>query len=285
MLRMVHSKRSRSFRKDLTQTVPRRSVYVSHRISTSFGAFILALACIVGSEHEQAYQPRALSGRYNAVSTCFHSVKPFFDFYQHTSTDPKPLLTNDQLDAYIRDGFIVRSGLLHNNEVNSLVDAGESIVSKHIEKAGGKMPSNGNFQVHEFGLVLNDKRFRDVALRSKLPVAAAELMQLDSNTQNLRVLRDVFLAKGHESTSSCGWHVDDQMFWPAAYQLPRPSQVDQTSINAWIALDDMPIEDGGSMAVSPASHDEDFSWRSEALAALNFDDKFGNGVSKDDLFE
>jgi len=147
------------------------------------------------------------------------------------------------------------------------------------------MPSNGNFQVHEFGLVLNDKRFRDVALRSKLPVAAAELMQLDSNTQNLRVLRDVFLAKGHESTSSCGWHVDDQMFWPAAYQLPRPSQVDQTSINAWIALDDMPIEDGGSMAVSPASHDEDFSWRSEALAALNFDDKFGNGVSKDDLFE
>ena len=95
----------------------------------------------------------------------------------------------------------------------------------------------------------------------------------------------MFLAKGHESTSSCGWHVDDQMFWPAAYQLPRPFQVDQSGVNAWIALDDMPAEYGGSMAVSPSSHARDFSWKSEALAALNFDDRFGNGISKDDLFE
>jgi len=75
------------------------------------------------------------------------------------------------------------------------------------------------------------------------------------------------------------------MFWPAAYQLPRPSQVDQTGVNAWIALDDMPIEHGGSMAVSPSSHVQDFSWKSDALTALNFDDQFGNGVQKGDLFE
>lgn len=98
-------------------------------------------------------------------------------------------------------------------------------------------------------------------------------------------LRDVFLSKGHESTSSCGWHIDDQMFWPAAYQLPRPSQVDQSGINAWIALDDMPIEYGGSMAISPASHAEDFPWKDDALSALNFKDEFGNGVTKEDLFE
>lgn len=95
----------------------------------------------------------------------------------------------------------------------------------------------------------------------------------------------MFLAKGHQSTSSCGWHVDDQMFWPAAYQLPHPTQVDQTGLNAWIALDDMPIEDGGSMAVSPSSHAHNLPWKNEALAALNFDDRFGNGIPKDDLFE
>lgn len=97
---------------------------------------------------------------------------------------------------------------------------------------------------------------------------------------------DVFLAKGPESTSSCGWHIDDQVFWPAEYQMPHASKkVDQSSINAWIALDDMPIENGGSMAVSPASHAEAFTWREDAYAALNFNDKFGNGVSKEDLFE
>ena len=96
--------------------------------------------------------------------------------------------------------------------------------------------------------------------------------------------RDVFLAKGQDSASSCGWHIDDQMFWPSSYNLPT-FEIDQSGINAWIALDDMPIENGGSMAVSPASHAQDFSWRTEAYSALNFDDKYGNGVSKEELIE
>eukprot|EP00581_Thalassiosira_minuscula_P030158 CAMPEP_0183786424 /NCGR_PEP_ID=MMETSP0739-20130205/67020_1 /TAXON_ID=385413 /ORGANISM="Thalassiosira miniscula, Strain CCMP1093" /LENGTH=451 /DNA_ID=CAMNT_0026030475 /DNA_START=112 /DNA_END=1467 /DNA_ORIENTATION=+ len=282
-----HSKSPRSRRK--VPTVSKRAC-ASHRISTPFafaGAFIVALAGIVGSEHELGYQLRASSGSHSdIVGPLLHLVRRLFDFKQHTLTNTKrAVLTEDQIDAYTRDGFLVVSGLLHENEVNSLVDAGENLISKHIEKAGGKVAAKGNFQVHEFGLVLNDKRFRDVALHSNLPLAAAELMQVDGDTQNLRVLRDVFLAKGHESTSSCGWHVDDQVFWPAAYKLPRPSQIDLSSVNAWIALDDMPIENGGSMAVSPASHREDFTWRSEALSALNFDDKFGNGIAKDDLFD
>ena len=95
----------------------------------------------------------------------------------------------------------------------------------------------------------------------------------------------MFLAKGLESTSSCGWHVDDQLFWPASYQLPIPHNVDKSRRNAWIALDDMPIEYGGSMAVSPQSHVQDFTWREEAYSTLNFFDSLGNGVEKDALFE
>lgn len=98
------------------------------------------------------------------------------------------------------------------------------------------------------------------------------------------ITRDVFLAKGHESASSCGWHIDDQLFWPTAYKLPS-NEVDSSGINAWVALDDMPIDVGGSMAVSPASHTQDFSWRDDAYAALNFNEKFSNGVSKNDLVE
>lgn len=284
ILQRVHSlspKRIKQYR-----AIPRRrAVCLSARISTSFSLLIvIALSCIAGSELEQTTQTRALVGRHNAISPLSFSLQQLFGgLYRQRFAGPKPLLTDNQVDAYIRDGFVVISGLLDNAEVNSLSDAGEDVVSKHIEKTEGKF-SKGNFQVHEFGLALKDKRFRDVALRSSLPQAAAELMQLDSRTQNLRVLRDAFLAKGHESSSSCGWHVDDQLFWPASYQLPT-STVDQSGINAWIALDDMPIEDGGSMAVSPGSHAVDFAWRSEALSALNFNDKFGNGIPKDDLFE
>lgn len=155
-----------------------RSVCVSPR----FALFVsVALACIVGSENGQIKRPRA-------STPSFHSVQHFFrGFYQHQDS-PKPLLSDDQVDAYLRDGYIVISGLLDAAEMDGLADAGEGLVHKQLEKTGGKLPPS-NFQVHEFGLVLNDKRFRDVALRSKLPRAAAELMQLDEKTQNLRVLR------------------------------------------------------------------------------------------------
>jgi len=212
--------------------------------------------------------------------------------YDNTAA-PKRLITDDQLKDYIMDGYIVLSGLLEADELNALIEAGNNIVSGYIEKLGGKELPKGNFQVHEYGLVLDDKEasgegskniFRSVALHSQLPQIAAELMQLDENSENLRLLRDVFLAKGPESTSSCGWHVDDQMFWPATYQLPNQPMVDQTGINAWIALDDMPVNNGGSLAVAPASHSDSVSWRNDAYAALGFDDTFGDGISKDELF-
>jgi len=272
-----------SNRRDKTLN-PRRAFTINqNRMFTSFTFVIFAMSCLVGSEHEQIKTLRQSSQGYNVLGQSL--LRMFRSFYRTHSNDFKePLLTDDQVNTYARDGFIVLSGLLDDSELASLVDAGESLVTKHVEKMGGKLKS-GNFQVHEFGLVFdeNDKRFRDVALRSRLPRAAAELMNLDGHSQNLRLLRDVFLAKGQDSTSSCGWHIDDQMFWPASYKLPTTNTVDQSGINAWIALDDMPF--GGSMAVSPFSHTQYFSWKNEAYHALNFKDQYGNGIAKDDLFE
>ena len=53
-------------------------------------------------------------------------------------------------------------------------------------------------------------------------------------------------------------HVDDFGFWPA-----HPSNV---GINAWIAIDDMPVELGGNFAVSPGSHNA--VWRNDAYRAI-----------------
>ena len=129
----------------------------------------ILFACIVGSEHD---------GRIMRHRNFFYN--------------PKSLLTDDQLDSYIRDGFIVISGLLDTDEINNLVNAGESLISKKSTDTDGKL-SSGNYQVHEFGLVFNDsvssRAFRHAALHSKLPSVAAELLQLDTRSQNLRVLR------------------------------------------------------------------------------------------------
>ena len=157
--------------------------------------------------------------------------------------------------------------------MDDLVKAGEMIVQ-------GTDPSKRSpfFDSHQRwvslngpkGLSLEDddlstvvRSFRKVALYSKIPQFAAELMGLTStdsssnnnqNSQdnkekgtNLRLLRDVFLAKGLESPKSCQWHVDDPSFWPESYQSTGGE-----GINAWIAMADMP--QGGSMGLLPGSH-------------------------------
>lgn len=53
----------------------------------------------------------------------------------------------------------------------------------------------------------------------------------------------------------CGWHTDDTGFWPASAAA--------TGVNAWIALDDMPLDGtGGGFALAVQSHSA--SWRDEA---------------------
>jgi len=91
---------------------------------------------------------------------------------------------------------------------------------------------------------------------SNVPKVAAALLQLGDQTcsnQTVRILRDIFLAKDEEEYI-CGWHVDDIGFWPALSDAP--------GVNAWIALDDMPVDRGGGFAVAVGSHTA--SWREAA---------------------
>ena len=119
------------------------------------------------------------------------------------------LLTEEQLDQFERDGYIVLSGLLDDEDVNRIVRAGHEAVAS---QANGQELSRGNtFSVVEKGMIFSPPPslnttltpetgglmscddtlaiFRKVALRSKLPQVAAELMQLDPKRQSLRILR------------------------------------------------------------------------------------------------
>ena len=125
----------------------------------------IGLACIVGSEHGQVYSSTASSNDwYQALTRRF--VRGFYK-----SHEVEPLLTSEQLDSYMRDGFVVISGLLDIHEIDSLVEAGEDLISKKTSD-NGKL-STGNYQYHEFGLV-----DRNILLISSLKgQAAAYLLQ------------------------------------------------------------------------------------------------------------
>ena len=73
---------------------------------------------------------------------------------------------------------------------------------------------------------------------------------------------------------------DSQGFWPESYlsSASAESGVDQDGVNAWIALDDMPIEYAGSMALSAGSHK--LPWRFQAYEAMGQNRTSDGGHSK-----
>jgi len=117
--------------------------------------------------------------------------------------------------------------------------------------------------------------FQEVGLHGLVPYVAAELvfgvgavsnnktsededvLEINSHGNNIRLLRDIFLAKD-EGKYVCGWHVDDYGFWPAT-----PAS---DGVNAWIALDNMTLNMGGGFAVNPGSHKA--LWRQAAYRAI-----------------
>lgn len=164
------------------------------------------------------------------------------------------VLDEEQIRSFERDGFLFVKGLLANAHLTQrLVEAAEKLWNE------GKRDKYPTFSLLETNMLYAAAErssaipFKDVALHSKIPQACAELLRLDPKEQNLKILRDVFLGKTIEAKTDCGWHVDDYMFWPESYISPSQG------INVWIALDEMPSEYRGSMAVARGSHKA--SWR------------------------
>ena len=219
--------------------------------------------------------------------------------------NPKPLLESAQIRAWERDGYIVVRGLFSEMELDELTKASDALIRN-------RNSNDGNFfSVIEknllYGSIKNDPKqsqnkpsesqnaedtmnidqavevFRRVALHSKLPQVCAEVMQLDPNTQCLRILRDVFLAKAVSTTSTCDWHCDDIGFWPESFisSATIESGKDQRGINAWLALDDYKSDFGGSMIVSKGSHNA--PWKEEAYKSIGQDRSLDGGKSKEEL--
>ena len=106
------------------------------------------------------------------------------------------ILKDEQIAAYREDGFIGMKGVLDKHLTDRMAEVGRVVADRAV-----KFPMF--FSVIENGLIFNGGGtleesqesiertaiFRDAALYSKIPRIAAELMELDPQTQNLRVLR------------------------------------------------------------------------------------------------
>eukprot|EP00536_Pseudo-nitzschia_multiseries_P008326 jgi/Psemu1/287710/fgenesh1_pg.210_\ len=207
------------------------------------------------------------------------------------------LVSEEMREAFERDGVIAVRGLLDPDLLSSLDDATQRIVSrqKQKEKARsrtkpklltGRQKAPKQFFTVNQGKIFSavdgggnstseHSPFVEVAMASKIPRVIASLLRFDCETcvhrnKTLRILRDIFLAKDEEEYV-CGWHVDDVGFWPAIVEGPG----EPVGINAWIALDDMPIETGGGFALAVGSHAS--HWKEEAYRSIGSTHSYPEG--------
>jgi Phytanoyl-CoA dioxygenase (PhyH) len=86
------------------------------------------------------------------------------------------------------------------------------------------------------------------------------------------------MSKDVDQKAVCDWHVDDVGFWPESYISEQ-----HEGINVWIALEDMPAQFQGSMALAPGSHKAD--WRYDAYHAIGQNRSYHGGFTKKEMMQ
>lgn len=137
----------------------------------------------------------------------------------HASIECSNLLSTQIKEAYLRDGVIAIRGLLSPDEIFSLDQSSLELMGfdKPIKLQEGPLKvgkergvsAGKQFYTSRHHAIFESQGFQKVALQSLLPRVASELMlaessmgldgrKLDSASDSVRLLRDVFLAKDQE---------------------------------------------------------------------------------------
>jgi hypothetical protein len=114
-----------------------------------------------------------------------------------TTSTQASIFDQEQHEAFQRDGFVVVSGIMDPILVQNLEHAAELTVENtpkipfyfSVTKQGAMFGSTKNCTANGREPDVAVDAFRQAALFSDIPRAAAELMQLDPETQDLRILR------------------------------------------------------------------------------------------------
>eukprot|EP00596_Hydrurales_sp_CCMP1899_P002344 CAMPEP_0119040354 /NCGR_PEP_ID=MMETSP1177-20130426/10246_1 /TAXON_ID=2985 /ORGANISM="Ochromonas sp, Strain CCMP1899" /LENGTH=279 /DNA_ID=CAMNT_0007005317 /DNA_START=194 /DNA_END=1033 /DNA_ORIENTATION=+ len=161
-----------------------------------------------------------------------------------SDTEIQNVLSEEQIQTYQKDGVLLVRQLVSGEELAKAMDA--------VAEMSKKQSGFNEYKNIEFQTWSTNDALKDVALSSKVPKAAAQLIGLTSKATPIRLLKDAVLCftKGN---IGCGWHVDDKFFWPCEDEV--------TGVNVWIALSPMTAKQGGGLAVTPGSHKVNFAQR------------------------
>jgi len=206
-----------------------------------------------------------MAGSVQLYSIIIHPTTIKFRGGAQYPAKPSPAnLTNEEKEAFHRDGFILKKGLFQGDELKDLIAAGERLYSswRFLDFAFKNSFAKLVLQVWR-----EDERFAQVAFESCFPSIAAELLGVtvheneissSSDTESIRILKDGFFGFKGKNNTGCGFHVDDKGFWPASD--------DSTGVNFWLALSPMRMSEGGGIRVANQSISESF--REECAAVI-----------------
>ncbi|MFW6060224.1 MAG: phytanoyl-CoA dioxygenase family protein [Phycisphaeraceae bacterium] len=158
------------------------------------------------------------------------------------------MFTDQQVEAYRRDGFALGSRVLDDAQIQALRDELERVIAEKDEPDGPKpvlLRNLGQEDTPVWQIVdiwMASEPFRDLLFNETLVQEAAQL----SGARQLRVWHDQIQYKPHTTGGVNMWHQDSPA-WPPV--MPKDQQV-----TAWVALDDVD-EDNGCMSMVPGSHE------------------------------
>ena len=187
-----------------------------------------------------------------------------------TQTPTIRTLTDDEIENYQRDGFVVIKKLLSNtNDVLRLRDEATLTINKSSVISIFDLLATHRYSkvvydlwrtneyiatfvlktlpkhvVSKIMVVVSSQDVVDT-INNKVEIAAGKPSETTEifvdNKNGIRLLRDAYF-KFTTGQIGCDWHVDDPAFWP--------TEEDSTGLTVWIALDDMSIANGGGIAIA-----------------------------------
>lgn len=275
------------------------------------GSFLLFICSVVASMYLDGSLSSAFLNRLTEVRSStdllnYKRLGPIPELgpaiiYEVDGSNSVNSLTREMLVHYERDGVIALRGLLDAATLQRLEQASHQLVLEQHQKntvkakerpkvLTGKPPPPKQFFTQKQGVIFSvdadskerHSAFVQAAMLSNIPKVAAFLLGFDNRNdqsctnETVRIMRDILLAKDEEEYV-CGWHVDDVGFWPALADAP--------GVNAWIALDDMPVDQGGGFALAVGSHKAE--WKEEAYNITGSTHSFPEGGFKSsrDIFQ
>jgi hypothetical protein len=116
------------------------------------------------------------------LSCCCQRTQRNMTKSNDTMTTVDGSVSQEQLESFQRDGYLVVRGLFDERELQGVIEKGQDLST---------VQAGLYFSTMFKGAMYSHEAFRAMAVHSKMPKIAAELMQLDAGSQNIRVLRYV----------------------------------------------------------------------------------------------